>query len=103
MIEDKLTAIRLRMQEILRSIQKNGQQENQAKPDTSSTVISEISSDKDSSSPWLLEEWRRISIPDWRRILKESIETENISRENYARWMLSEVLKDDEYIKENGL
>lgn len=52
---------------------------------------------------WLLEEWRRISIPDWRRILKESSETGNISREKYARWMLSEVLIDDEYIKENGL
>ncbi len=46
---------------------------------------------------WLLEEWRRISLPEWRRILKESIETGNMSREEYARWMLKEILQDEEY------
>ena len=46
---------------------------------------------------WILEEWRRVSIPDWRRILKESIEKKNGIREEYARWMLREVLQDPEY------
>ncbi len=46
---------------------------------------------------WILEEWRRLSIPHWRRILKASIETENKKREEYARWMLREILQDEEY------
>jgi hypothetical protein len=46
---------------------------------------------------WLLEEWRRISIPDWRKILRESIATGNAGREEYARWMLREILVDPEY------
>jgi hypothetical protein len=46
---------------------------------------------------WMLEEWRRISLPEWRRKLKESIESNNASREEYARWMLREVLDDPEY------
>lgn len=45
----------------------------------------------------LMEEWRRISIPAWRRILKESIQEGNKRREKYARWMLKEVLKDKDY------
>jgi hypothetical protein len=40
-----------------------------------------------------LDEWCRINIPAWQRILKESIEAGDKSREKYARWMLSEVLK----------
>ena len=52
---------------------------------------------KDSSECWLLEEWRRISIPDWRRILQESIEAEDKKREGYARWMLRDILEDPEY------
>jgi hypothetical protein len=40
-----------------------------------------------------LEEWRRINIPAWQRILRESIEAGDKSREKYARWMLTEVLK----------
>jgi hypothetical protein len=46
---------------------------------------------------WLLEEWRRISLPEWRKILQVSIETGNANREQYARWMLREVLDDPEY------
>jgi hypothetical protein len=46
---------------------------------------------------WILDEWRRISIPDWRRILMESIEKKKEEREKYARWMLREVLEDPEY------
>jgi hypothetical protein len=45
----------------------------------------------------LIDEWRRISLPEWRTILQESIETNNTSREEYARWMLREVLEDPEY------
>ena len=47
--------------------------------------------------PWMLQEWRRISLPAWRRILLESIEGNDSKREEYARWMLSEVLEDEEY------
>jgi len=50
---------------------------------------------------WLLEEWRRTSIPGWRRILQESIESNNTRREEYARWMLREVLDDPEYREES--
>lgn len=41
---------------------------------------------------WMLGEWRRVSIPQWRRILAVSIEQGNSYREEYARWMLSTVL-----------
>ena len=47
--------------------------------------------------PWMLWEWRRLSIPEWRRILGESIEDEDRKREEYARWMLREILLDPEY------
>ena len=47
--------------------------------------------------PWALWEWRRISIPEWRDILKTSVEQRDRKREEYARWMLSEVLLDPEY------
>ena len=46
---------------------------------------------------WALNEWRKTSLPAWRRILKESIEAQDKHRENYARWMLREVLEDEEY------
>jgi hypothetical protein len=45
----------------------------------------------------LLEEWRRISIPDWREKLKVAIENRNIKGEEYARWMLKEILEDPDY------
>jgi hypothetical protein len=50
---------------------------------------------------WALEEWRRVSMPDWRKILKESVDARDIRREEYARWMLREVLFDPQY-QENG-
>ena len=50
-----------------------------------------------SSQCWLLEEWRRISIPEWRQILEESIQNNNTSREEYARWMLKEILEDQDF------
>jgi hypothetical protein len=47
--------------------------------------------------PRMLWEWRRVSIPEWQRILRESIEKEDRQREEYARWMLREILLDPEY------
>ncbi len=46
---------------------------------------------------WYLEEWRRINIPAWRRILKESIESKDREREKYAHHMLQEILEDPDY------
>lgn len=40
-----------------------------------------------------LDGWRRLSIPAWRRILIESGNGGDKHRENYARWMLTEVLE----------
>jgi acyl-CoA reductase-like NAD-dependent aldehyde dehydrogenase len=45
----------------------------------------------------MLWEWRRVSIPEWRRILQESIAVGDQRREAYARWMLREVLLDPDY------
>jgi hypothetical protein len=45
----------------------------------------------------LLEEWRRIGVPEWRRILQESVEKGDNRREVYARWMLREILADPKY------
>lgn len=39
-----------------------------------------------------LEEWIKMSIPAWERILKESIEKGDTERQKYAEWMLKEVL-----------
>ena len=55
-------------------------------------------SDAEAFEPWMLREWRRISIPDWRRILQDSIAQSDDRREAYARWMLTEVLLDFEYL-----
>lgn len=49
------------------------------------------------AEPWMLWEWRRISIPEWRRVLAESIEQGTTHREDYARWMLRDVLLDPDY------
>jgi hypothetical protein len=51
---------------------------------------------------WMEEEWRRINLPCWRRILRESNEQKDIRRAIYARRMLKEVLEDPDY-KENLL
>jgi hypothetical protein len=47
--------------------------------------------------PWVLWEWRRVSIPEWRRILQECIDQGDQRREQYARWMLREILLDPDY------
>jgi hypothetical protein len=52
---------------------------------------------QDQAECWLLEEWRRISLPEWRGILQQRIESKNVKREEYARWMLKEILEDPEY------
>ena len=52
---------------------------------------------QDSLVPWMLQEWRRVSIPDWRRILRESVTKGDKGRADYALWMLTEVLFDPEY------
>lgn len=49
--------------------------------------------------PWMLREWRRVSIPQWRDVLRESIEQSDAKREEYARWMLREVLLDPDYVE----
>jgi hypothetical protein len=51
--------------------------------------------------PWMLWEWRRASIPEWQRILQESIEKQDSRREGYARWMLREILLDPDYQEED--
>lgn len=56
--------------------------------------------DAETFEPWALQEWRRVTIPDWRRILQESIAQGDAKREAYARWMLREVLLDAEYREE---
>lgn len=47
--------------------------------------------------PLMLWEWRRVSIPEWRRILEESINCRDLRREDYARWMLRDILLDPDY------
>jgi hypothetical protein len=52
---------------------------------------------KEDLEPWMLWEWRRVSIPEWQRTLEESIDKGDVRREEYARWMLREVLLDPDY------
>ncbi len=48
------------------------------------------------SSTMDLDQWVKMSIISWERILAESIEAKNTERERYARWMLKEVLGREE-------
>ena len=43
---------------------------------------------------WLMEEWRRISIPDWARILAESKENWDTRRWKYAEALLMELREE---------
>ena len=64
-------------------------------------ILAELERERDDRKvPWMLQEWRRLSIPAWRRILQESIGCNDVKREEYARWMLKEVLEDEEYREE---
>ena len=47
---------------------------------------------QDSFEPWVLREWRWVSIPQWQDVLRESIAQGDKEREGYARWILAEVL-----------
>jgi len=47
--------------------------------------------------PWMLWEWRRISIPQWQIVLQDSVSTGDKRREDYARWMLRDILLDPGY------
>jgi len=56
---------------------------------------------RNESECWLLEEWRRTSIPEWRNILRQSIQAKDTKRQEYARWMLKEILLDPEYTEDD--
>jgi hypothetical protein len=61
-------------------------------------ILAELSRrNQDAAKCWTLGEWRRLSVPGWRRILRESIEQKDRDRERYARWMLKEVLEDPDF------
>lgn len=61
-------------------------------------VIDELRNrQRQDAANWLLQEWRKTSLPSWRRILRESIAVNDKRREEYARWMLKEILEDPEY------
>ena len=49
-----------------------------------------------SAWPWMLREWRAVSIPEWKRIRDLSASESDQGRLDYARWMLREVLLDPE-------
>ena len=45
---------------------------------------------------WILEEWRREAIPQWRRVFEEAQATGHIQRADYAKWILQEILHADD-------
>jgi hypothetical protein len=96
--EDGVQVIRDRMKQILESCQKSIPLK-EKQPDREIQGSNQKS--ESNVIPWMLEEWRRISIPDWRRILKESINSGDKKRAEYARWILKEVLDDPEYREQN--
>ncbi len=53
-------------------------------------------------NPWILWEWRRSSIPKWQDALNEAIRNGDKAREDYARWMLKDVLLDPDYLEIEG-
>lgn len=53
---------------------------------------------KEDLHAWSQERWREINLTAWRRILQESIHQGTKRREEFARRMLKEVLKDPEYV-----
>ena len=52
--------------------------------------------------PWILWEWRRVSIPEWRGILDKCLQDQDHRREDYARWMLREILLDPNYVEDQS-
>ena len=51
----------------------------------------------DGFEPWTLLEWRRVSIPQWQQTLKVSIADGDKHREDYAIWMLHDILLDPDF------
>ena len=45
--------------------------------------------------PWVLEEWRRLSIPEWKTKLSEARDRGDEDMQRYALWMLTEILLDE--------
>ena len=78
--DDLVAELKEAKPEILAELQR--QQESRLKPGTE-----------------LLEQWRAVAIPEWRKILREAREDGNARREEYARWMLREILKDPDYLE----
>lgn len=79
-------------EERLREIQRDGRPAMQHALD-SGRCREQLAED---SVPWILREWRRVSIPQWRGILQQAEITADDERASYARWMLNEVLKADD-------
>jgi len=50
--------------------------------------------DRTAFDQYHFEEWRRVSIPDWKRILAESVEKKDTRRIEAAQKMLKELLED---------
>ncbi len=53
----------------------------------------ETGSGRREEGPWILQEWRRTSIPEWQRILQEARTAGNQTLAIYAAWMLSDILE----------
>jgi hypothetical protein len=103
MIEETAQVIRERMWHILHS--ERIARTNQAQPEGPDSLGEPApppseqrisSSDKNGFVPWVLEEWRRFSIPQWRSILSEAEASGDSTRADYAIWMLREVLRVEE-------
>ena len=48
----------------------------------------------------VLDEWRRQSIPVWRKKMQQATENHETKGKSYALWMLKEILFDPEYREE---
>ncbi len=100
-MEDRVQIIKERMQRILGQQDTACSTESQDSDDISSEnaslnqteTIHKYHPENDAPVPWFLEEWRRVSIPEWRRILQEARAAGNQSRAVYAAWMLSDILE----------
>jgi hypothetical protein len=101
MMEDRVQIIKERMQRILgqqdtacsTESQDSDDNSNGNMPPNQTETIHKYHLGKDASMPWFLEEWRRISIPEWQRILREARAAGNQSRAVYAAWMLADILE----------
>ena len=51
---------------------------------------------KNAFVPWVLQEWRRTAIPQWQHVLQEAKAEGDARRMEYARWILDEVLQNED-------